>query len=154
MSSSSYIELHAGSAFSFLRGGSLPEQLATQAADLGLSGLAICDRMGVYGAPRFVGTANEVGVRAIHGAELLMEDGSVLPLLVKNRTGYANRSVTIPGRFSSARAGRDGRPRQNPTEIGQRRAGAAGPDLWTRPRLHRTATSLPAGRGSSQPTFD
>jgi error-prone DNA polymerase len=90
MSSSPYIELHATSAFSFLRGGSLPEQLVSEAAELGLSALAICDRMGVYGAPRFVGTAKEVGVRGIHGAELSMEDGSVLPLLVKNRTGYAN----------------------------------------------------------------
>jgi error-prone DNA polymerase len=90
MDSPPYIELHAASAFSFLRGGSLPERLAYQAAELGLPALAICDRMGVYSAPRFVGTAKELGLRAIHGAELSMEDGSVLPLLVKDRTGYAN----------------------------------------------------------------
>src|SRR6185503_15676706 len=51
---------------------------------------ALCDRMGVYGAPRFVGAARESGIRAIHGAELLLEDGSVLPVLVKDRAGYAN----------------------------------------------------------------
>ena len=57
MSQSSYIELHARSAFSFLRGGSLPEQLAQQAAALELPALAVCDRMGVYGAPRLTSTA-------------------------------------------------------------------------------------------------
>src|SRR5262245_23320019 len=90
MSSPAYIELHARSAFSFLRGGALPERLAERAAELGLPTLALCDRMGVHGAPRFRGTAKEVGVRPIHGAELAMEDGSVLPVLVENRTGYTN----------------------------------------------------------------
>ncbi len=88
MSSPPYIELHARSAFSFLRGGSLPERLAEHAAELDLPGLALCDRMGVYGAPRFRSTAGEVGLRPIHGAELAMEGGSILPVLVENRTGY------------------------------------------------------------------
>ncbi len=88
--SSAYIELHACSAFSFLRGGSLPEQLATQAVQLGLPALAVCDRMGLYGAPRFCGAAAEAGLRPIYGAELAMEDGSVLPVLVQSRTGYQN----------------------------------------------------------------
>jgi len=90
MSQSSYIELHARSAFSFLRGGSLPEQLAQQAAALELPALAVCDRMGVYGAPRLTSTAKEVGIRPITGSELVMEDGSVLPVLVESRTGYQN----------------------------------------------------------------
>src|SRR5689334_21078557 len=90
MSAPEYIELHARSAFSFLRGSSLPRRLAERAAGLGLPALAMLDRMGVYGAPRFHSTAREVGLRAIHGAELAMEDGSVLPVLVENRTGYAN----------------------------------------------------------------
>lgn len=86
--SAPYIELHARSAFSFLRGGSLPETLATTAAGLDIPAMAVCDRMGVYGAPRFSGTAEEVGIRPIFGAELAMEDGSELPVLVENRTGY------------------------------------------------------------------
>lgn len=85
-----YVELHARSAFSFLRGGSLPETLAARAGALGLGAMALCDRMGVYGAPRFEGHAREAGVRPIHGAELVMEDGGVLPVLVENRTGYQN----------------------------------------------------------------
>ena len=88
MSSPPYVELHVRSAFSFLRGGSLPERLAERAAELGYGALALGDRMGVYGAPRFRVTAKEVGLRPIYGAELAMEDGSVLPVLVENRMGY------------------------------------------------------------------
>ena len=85
-----YIELHARSAFSFLRGSSLPEQLATRAAQLNYPALALCDRDGVYGAPRFFASAREQGVRSIIGAELTMEDAAVLPVLVESRTGYQN----------------------------------------------------------------
>src|ERR1051326_2549035 len=85
-----YVELHARSAFSFLRGGSLPERLAETAADIGFPALGLCDRMGVYGAPRFYGAARERGLRPILGAELSMEDGSVLPVLVESRAGYRN----------------------------------------------------------------
>ncbi|MBL9138983.1 MAG: error-prone DNA polymerase [Verrucomicrobiales bacterium] len=85
-----YIELHASSAFSFLRGGTLPETLMDRAGALGLPALAVCDRMGVYGAARQAGMAASSGVRPIYGAELWMEDDSVLPVLVQDRTGYQN----------------------------------------------------------------
>jgi error-prone DNA polymerase len=86
----SYIELHACSAFSFLRGGSFPEQLAQVAAELEMPAMALLDRNGVYGAQRFSVAAREHNVCAIIGCELSMEDGSVLPVLVENRTGYKN----------------------------------------------------------------
>ena len=85
-----YVELHAGSAFSFLRGGSFPEQLAETASDLEMPALALLDRDGVYGAQRFSMAARESGVRPIIGSELTMEDGTILPVLVENRTGYKN----------------------------------------------------------------
>lgn len=85
-----YVELHARSAFSFLRGASSPEQLAETAVRQGLSAVALCDRNGVYGAPRFYATAQEHGLRPIVGSELTLEDGSVLPVLVKNQAGYRN----------------------------------------------------------------
>ena len=85
-----YVELHARSAFSFLRGASLPEHLAKRAAKLKMPAIAVCDRDGVYGAPRAYGKASEAGIRAIVGAELTMEDGAVLPVLVESRTGYQN----------------------------------------------------------------
>src|SRR5205809_1432233 len=86
----SYIELHACSAFSFLRGGSFPEQLAAVAAELEMPAMALIDRNGVYGVQRFSVAAREHNVRPIIGCELSMEDGSVLPVLVENRTGYKN----------------------------------------------------------------
>src|SRR6267143_1414579 len=85
-----YVELHASSAFSFLRVGSFPEQLAEVAAELEMPGVALLDRNGVYGAQRFSVAAREHNVRPIIGAELSMEDFSILPVLVKNRAGYKN----------------------------------------------------------------
>ena len=90
MSALSYIELHARSAFSFLRGASFPEHLAETAANLNMPAMALCDRDGVYGAPRFFATAKEKGVRPIIGSELTLEDGTVLPVLVETRAGYQN----------------------------------------------------------------
>ncbi|HMJ05335.1 MAG TPA: PHP domain-containing protein, partial [Chthoniobacterales bacterium] len=85
-----YVELHACSAFSFLRGGSFPEQIAEVAADLQMPAVALLDRNGVYGAQRFSVVAREKGTRPIVGCELTMADGSVLPVLVKDRAGYKN----------------------------------------------------------------
>lgn len=87
---SDYVELHAASAFSFLRGASPPEQLAEVAAGLGLPALALLDRDGLYGAPRLYTAANEQKIRPLVGAEITLADGSVLPLLVQNHTGYQN----------------------------------------------------------------
>jgi error-prone DNA polymerase len=86
----SYVELHACSAFSFLRGGSFPEQLAKVAAELEMSAMALLDSNGVYGAQRFSVAAREHSIRPIIGCELAMEDGAVLPVLVEKRTGYKN----------------------------------------------------------------
>jgi error-prone DNA polymerase len=86
----SYVELHACSAFSFLRGGSFPEQLAEVAAELEMPTIALLDRNGVYGAQRFSVAARERKVQSIIGCELAMEDGSILPVLVENRSGYKN----------------------------------------------------------------
>ncbi len=86
----SYIELHACSAFSFLRGGSFPEHLAERAGELEMPALALLDRNGVYSAPRFSIAAREQNVRPIIGSELTLEDGSILPVLVENPTGYKN----------------------------------------------------------------
>lgn len=85
-----YVELHVKSAFSFQRGASSPEQLVQRAAELGLSAVALLDRNGVYGAPRFFAAAKEHGIRPIVGAELTMEDETVLPVLVESRIGYQN----------------------------------------------------------------
>ena len=89
-SSMIYFELHARSAFSFLRGASNPEDLCCAAARLDLPALALCDRDGLYGSPRLHAAAKEQGIRAFVGAELTLEDKSILPVLVASRTGYQN----------------------------------------------------------------
>ena len=85
-----YVELHAHSAYSFLDGASLPEELASSAAELGYVALALTDHDGVYGSLEFAYAAKALGVRPITGAEVALTDGSHVTLLVENARGYAN----------------------------------------------------------------
>ncbi len=103
-----YVELRSCSSFSFLRGSSEPEDLIAAAAERGLEAAALLDRNGVYGAPRFYKAARQAGVRALVGAEVVVEgppfapafsarhleknpDSEVrLSLLVRNQVGYKN----------------------------------------------------------------
>lgn len=91
-----YAELHSWSNFTFLESGSHPEELVDRAAELGLAGLALTDRDGLYGAVRFAGRARDRGLAGIVGSELTFggEDdpfaGSRVVLLVENAAGYAN----------------------------------------------------------------
>ncbi|MFZ0419234.1 MAG: PHP domain-containing protein, partial [Candidatus Sulfotelmatobacter sp.] len=66
----SYIDLHARSAFSFLEGSSLPEDLAGVCARLQMPAMALLDTDGVYGAPRFHIAAKKLGIKAHIGAEV------------------------------------------------------------------------------------
>ena len=92
-----YIELHARSAFSFLEGASLPEELIGVCQHFHMPAMALLDTDGVYGAPRFHLAANKIGIKAHIGAEVTATLNSPrshgefrLPLLVANRTGYQN----------------------------------------------------------------
>ncbi len=87
-----YAELHTASAFSFLEGGSLPEDLIARAAELDLGAVALIDRNGVYGAPRFYQAAKKAGIRALVGAEVTLtaDFAPRLTLLVADRIGYRN----------------------------------------------------------------
>lgn len=104
-----YAELHAASSFSFLRGSSQPEDLVARAAALGLPAVALVDRNGVSGAPRFYKAAREAGIRALVGAEAVIDRPQAsavsrqreerptlddretrVNLLVRSRQGYRN----------------------------------------------------------------
>ena len=85
-----YVELHAHSAYSFLDGASLPEELAARAAELGYDALALTDHDGVYGSLEFAHAAKHFGVRPITGAEVTIEGGTHLTLLCETQGGYAN----------------------------------------------------------------
>jgi error-prone DNA polymerase len=85
-----FVELHARSAFSFLRGACVPEDYAERCAELDQPGMALLDFDGVYGAPRFHQAMIKGGLRPYLGAEVACTDGHRYPLLVMNRTGYQN----------------------------------------------------------------
>src|SRR5215211_7106489 len=83
-----YVELHAHSAFSFLDGASLPDELAGAAAELGYGAMALTDHNGVSGSMEFAQAAAPLGLRAIHGAEIDLADGQHLTLLVEDEHGW------------------------------------------------------------------
>src|SRR5213076_235301 len=85
-----FVELHCHSAYSFLDGASHPEELAARAAELGSEALALTDHDGVYGSLEFAHAAKHFGVRPITGAEVTLDGGSHVTLLVESPRGYAN----------------------------------------------------------------
>src|SRR6266403_2034563 len=103
-----YVELHSSSAFSFLEGASRPEDLVSRAKELEMPAIALVDRDGVYGSPRFHMAAKSVDIRPHVGAEISVEGFGNrarlpfwmpnsfssrpvrLPLLVESPTGYQN----------------------------------------------------------------
>ena len=93
----SYVELHARSAFSFLEGASVPEELIAAGLELEMPAMALLDRDGVYGAPRFHLSAKKNGIKAHIGAEISVQDKGSVPVLVRTRQGYQNlcRLITL-----------------------------------------------------------
>src|SRR5215207_9891409 len=115
----SYVELHAHSAYSFLDGASLPEELAVRAAELGYSALALTDHDGVYGSLEFAHAAKAVGVKPITGAEATLADGSHVPLLVESPRGYANLCRLLTAAHAHERLN----PRLDPTLLAEQNEG-------------------------------
>src|SRR3989440_2255817 len=108
----SYVELHAHSAYSFLDGASQPEELAAQAAELGYPALALTDHDGVYGSLEFAHAAKHFGVRPITGAEVTLDGGAHVTLLVETPRGYANlcRLLTAAHAHTRPKEGREPLP--------------------------------------------
>ncbi len=110
MPTSPYVELHCHSAYSFLDGVSLPEELARRAGELGYEALGLTDHNSVSGSMELAQVAADYGVRAIHGAEIDIADESAEParpggrggtrhvtLLVREERGWSNlcRIITL-----------------------------------------------------------
>jgi error-prone DNA polymerase len=107
-----YVELHARSAFSFLEGSSLPEDMAGLCARLNMPALALLDTDGVYGAPRFHLAAKKIGIKAHIGAEVTCStrqalQGVEIPRFARNdkfnTTDKSNRSDKSDGNYTSFR---------------------------------------------------
>ena len=107
-----YAELHCHSTFSFLDGASHPEELAEEAARLGLEALALTDHDGFYGVVRFAEAARAVGLPTVFGAEVTVDapvprsrsvapvplpdpPGTHLVLLADGPAGYARLAAAI-----------------------------------------------------------
>ncbi len=85
-----YVELHCHSAFSFLDGASLPDELVPAALELEYETLALTDHNSVSGSMEFAVSARALGLRPIHGAEVDLDDGRHLTLLVEDAAGWSN----------------------------------------------------------------
>src|ERR1044072_7500287 len=102
-----YVELHALSAYSFLDGASLPEELAARAAELGHKALALTDHDGIYGSLEFAYAAKAFGVRPITSAEGTLNEGSHSTLLAESAQGYANLCRLLTVAHAHPRDGND-----------------------------------------------
>lgn len=105
-SSVPFAELHAHSAYSFLDGASMPEEMVAEAHRLDLGALALTDHDGFYGIVRFAEAAREYGLPTVFGAELSLEPdvtrtgvpdppGEHLLVLARDGEGYRRLSRTI-----------------------------------------------------------
>ncbi len=147
-----FVELHARSAFSFLEGAALPEELAERAAALEQPALALLDRDGLYGAPRFYRAATRAGINPLVGAEVTLAEGGRLPLLVESPEGYQNLCRLLT-RIKMRRllqkkitAGRDDAGTRSPStrrDWSASRAARTGRWHWrSRPAAHPRARAL------------
>src|ERR1700736_1766974 len=108
-----YVELHCHSAYSFLDGVSLPDELAWRACELGHAALALTDHNSVSGSMELAQIAKQYGLRAIHGAEIDLSNGRHITLLVKDERGWSNlcRIITLAHAHT-----REGARRRDPAE--------------------------------------
>ena len=122
-----YVELHCHSAYSFLDGVSLPQELARRAGELGHAALALTDHNSVSGSMELAHAAADHGVRAIHGAEIDLtgdcadagEDGARpagrhITLLVRDQHGWRNLCRIITLAHARTREGSSRRERAEP----------------------------------------
>ncbi len=114
MCSMNYVELHCHSAFSFLDGASLPDELVPAALELGYDTLALTDHNSVSGSMEFAVAARGLGLRPIHGAEIDLDDGRHLGLLVEDGRGWSNLCRILVAAHAHTRDGRPGAPATPP----------------------------------------
>ena len=124
-----YAELHSHSAFSFLDGASLPHEMVEKAEEHGYTALALTDHDSVSGSMEHAQAAKGKGVRAIHGAEVTLDDGRHLTLLVREATGWRNLCRLLTRAYAHTRV-YGGTPRgRGASRAG---AGAGGPSTADR----------------------
>jgi error-prone DNA polymerase len=110
----SYVELHCHSAYSFLDGASMPDELVPRALELGHTALALTDHNALCGSMEHAQVARAMGLKAIHGAELDLDDGRHLTLLVEDARGWTRLCRLITHAHAHTRAPEGGPIRDTP----------------------------------------
>src|SRR5918997_588346 len=82
-----FVHLHVRSGFSFGSGVARPGELVEAAAEMGMPALALTDRDGLYGIPRFLEESGAAGVLPVVGVEVSMVEGHIV-LLAESIEGY------------------------------------------------------------------
>lgn len=90
-----YAELQITSNFSFLRGGSHPEELAEHAASLGYKAIAITDRNTLAGIVRAHVVAKQKGIQFIPACRLDLQDGPSLLAYPTTKAAYSGLSSLL-----------------------------------------------------------
>ena len=104
-----YTELHLHSAYSFLDGASMPDEIVPRALELGHEAVALTDHNSLSGAMEFAQHAKALGLRALHGAEIDLDDQRHLTLLVRDAAGWRNLCRLLTRAHADTReAGRPG----------------------------------------------
>ena len=95
MKSGEFAHLHVRSGFSYGFGTSSPEELAEAAVRMNTKNLALTDRDGLYGVPRFLKAAGELGLSPVVGVEVSVEGGGYLVLLAEDMKSYRSLSKHV-----------------------------------------------------------
>jgi error-prone DNA polymerase len=86
--SAGFAHLHVRSGFSYGFGVATPAELLDVASEMGMGALALTDRDGLYGVPKFLEAAEGTNISPIVGAEISVEGGGHLVLLAESIAGY------------------------------------------------------------------
>ena len=127
MAPTPYAELHCHTNFSFLDGASAPDDLVERAVELGLTGLAVTDHNGLYGAVRFVSAAEAAGLHPVVGLEIELLDPAIAD----------PAGIVIPPRRPRRRRPAPGDPARPPGVPGQTPAPDPAEGRPARPRPAR-----------------
>ena len=127
-----YAELHCHTNFSFLDGASAPDELIDRAVELGLSGLAVTDHQGLYGAVRFTTAAEAVGIHPVIGVEIELLD-AIVP---------DPNQIAVPARRPARRSGR----RRAASETADGSVSRRSPGRGSRSRRPSSTTRATIGR--------
>src|SRR5207302_8801979 len=138
-----YAEVHCKTNFSFLEGASHPDELVSQAAELGYAALAVTDRHSLAGVVRAHEAAKEVGLKLLIGAEITPVDAPPLVLWATDRPSYGRLSQLIT---RGCRRSEKGQCQLTFADLSDHAAGLLAGVLLTRSGIRKNSETLVMAR--------